>query len=203
MIITDIRPRRKGLSQLYIDGEPAVKIDTETLSISGYCAGDEITDEDLHELIQSSNRRRAKEKALYLLEYKNRSKKELENKIAAAQIPREAAREAAERMEELGLVDDDSYARSLAKQLFEVKKYGKMRVKQELFQKGIDRFTIEDVLEEYEDFDSISNITEILIKKYPDFDEDEKIKRRAIAALQRYGYSYDEIKTAMNECYDE
>ena len=31
MEITAIEPRRKRLSQLYLDGEPAVKVDTETL----------------------------------------------------------------------------------------------------------------------------------------------------------------------------
>ena len=31
MKITDIRPRRKGLSAVYIDGEYALSLDTQTL----------------------------------------------------------------------------------------------------------------------------------------------------------------------------
>ena len=61
MIITDIQPRRRRLSQLYIDGEAAVKVDTETLLKSGLAPGDEIDDEQLHALLQDSAAHRAEE----------------------------------------------------------------------------------------------------------------------------------------------
>ena len=50
MKITDIAPRRHRLSQLYIDGEAAVKVDTETLLRRGIAIGDELDDEELHAL---------------------------------------------------------------------------------------------------------------------------------------------------------
>ena len=65
MKITDIAPRRHRLSQLYIDGEAAVKVDTETLLRRGIAIGDELDDEELHELLQASAKHRAEEKALY------------------------------------------------------------------------------------------------------------------------------------------
>ncbi len=71
MEITAIEPRRKRLSQLYLDGEAAVKVDTETLIKAGWKPGMEISDEELHQLLQESEARRAKEKALYLLEYRS------------------------------------------------------------------------------------------------------------------------------------
>ena len=40
-------------------------------------------------------------------------------------------------------------------------------------------------------------IIEFLSKKYKNL-EDEKIKRRAVAALQRLGYDWDDIKRAIN-----
>ena len=149
MIITDIQPRRRRLSQLYIDGEAAVKVDTETLLKSGLAPGDEIDDEQLHALLQDSAAHRAEEKALYLLEHRAHSKKELEDKITRAEFDRDAARRAAEHMEELGLVDDEQYARRLAQELFERRKFGARRVKQELRQKGIADDLIEAALEEF------------------------------------------------------
>lgn len=202
MEITAIEPRRKGFSQLYIDGEAAVKIDTEVLIKSGIKAGRDITDEELYELIGASDKRRASEKALYLLEHRSHSQKELEDKIARTAASREAAKEAAEHMVQLGLIDDERYARDYARNLFERKRFGKRRVKQELTQKGIDRELIEEILAEYEG-GSVEKIKEILEKKYAAFYEDEKIKRRAVAALQRYGYGFDEIKAAMSEFRDE
>ena len=66
MQITAIEPRRKALSALFLDGEFAMNIDKETLLKSGYQLGMEISDEELYELKQASDLRRANEKALYL-----------------------------------------------------------------------------------------------------------------------------------------
>lgn len=201
MEITAIEPRRKGFSQLYIDGEAAVKIDTEILLRERIKLGDEIDDDELYELIQKSDARRANEKALYLLEHRSHSKKELEDKIARTAASREAAKAAAEHMEEIGLIDDERYARDYAKELFERKKFGARRVQQELMQKGIDKELIAIILEEYSDIDTVEAIRTVLEKKYPRYVEDEKIKRRAIAAMQRLGYRFDEIRRAMSDDY--
>lgn len=198
MELTAAEPRRKGLVQLYIDGEAAVKIDREVYLLSGLKPGDLLTDEDLHELIRKSDARRATEKALYLLEYRDHTKKELTEKIARTAASREAAEAAAGKMEELGLIDDGSYARRYAKELFERKKYGPLRVRQELRQKGIEPGLIDELLEEYDDPDAFTErIGEILERKYPGWREDEKIKRRAFGALQRMGYSYEHIREGM------
>jgi hypothetical protein len=37
-----------------------------------------------------------------------------------------------------------------------------------------------------------------LERKYPMAREDEKVRRRAVAALQRYGYGFDEIFSVLN-----
>ena len=167
MKITDIAPRRHRLSQLYIDGEAAVKVDTETLLRRGIAIGDELDDEELHALLQASAK---------------------------------AARSAVEHMEELGLLNDEDYARRLANELFTRKRFGARRVKQELRQKGIDDALIAAVMDEFstERSETEENIRAILERKYPMAREDEKVRRRAVAALQRYGYSFDEIFSVLN-----
>ncbi len=196
MLITDIRTRRKGLSQLYIDGEEAMKLDTFTLEANGIKTGQSLTDEELFGLIKKSEAHRASEKALYLLEYRARSKKELIDKVSEV-ASKETAEQTADRMEELGLIDDREFARVFVRQLFSVKKFGKRRVVQELRIKGISPEIIDEVIEEYED-EPIEKIKMLLEKKYRGFADDEKIKRRAVSALQRYGYSFDEIREGMS-----
>ena len=204
MLLTAAEPRRKSLTQLYLDGEAAVKIDTEIFVRSGLKPGDELTDEELHELLQASDARRAKEKALYLLEHRSHSKKELTDKIARTAASREAAQAAADRMEELGLLNDEAYARDLARELFTRRRFGKARVRQELRLKGIDNVFIDELLEEYSDESmALENIRAVLGKKYSGWEEDEKIRRRAFSALQRLGYSYDLIRQAMRPADDE
>ncbi len=198
MELTAAEPRRKGFTQLYLDGEAAVKIDTEVFLRSRLKPGDEISDEELHELLKASDTRRAQEKALYLLEYRSHSKKELTEKIARTAASREAAREAADRMEELGLIDDEAFAREYARTLFQNKGFGRRRVRSELAQKGIREDVISGLLEEYgEEELEEENIRTLLQKKYPLWREDEKIRRRAIGALQRRGFSFGEIRRAM------
>lgn len=199
MIITAIEPRRKRLSQLYIDGECAMKLDTETLIVNKIKTGMEISDEELFELIQKSEVNRAREKALYLLERRSHAKKELIDKISRDN-PRYAAEQAADKMEELGLIDDEEYGRRFAKDCFERKGFGKNRVKQELRLKGIDPYLIEELLEENEE-DPVEKAREFLNKKYPLYKEDEKVKRRAVAGLQRMGYNWNEINSAMRDEY--
>ena len=113
MLITAIEPRRKGLSALFIDGEFAMNLDTQALLENRFDVGRDISDEDLKEMIELSNERRAKEKALWLISYRSHSKKELKDKIRRT-CDDSAAEKAVERMEELGLVNDEEYARQFA-----------------------------------------------------------------------------------------
>ena len=51
MLITAIEPRRKGLSALYLDGEFAVSLDTQTLLENRFDVGREVSDCELKDII--------------------------------------------------------------------------------------------------------------------------------------------------------
>lgn len=198
MELTAAEPRRRGLVQLFLDGEAAVKLDAQVFLQSGLKPGDQVSDQELFELIQASDARRAQEKALYLLEYRNYSKRELTEKIARTAASREAAQAAAGRMEELGLIDDRRFGEDYARELFSRKGYGARRAAQELRRKGLDQELVQELVEKYGSPEqSGENIRRVLEKKYPGWREDEKVRRRAFAALQRLGYSYQEVREAM------
>ena len=191
MKITDILPRRKGLSAVYIDGEYALSLDTQTLLEHRIDIGRELDDEELHDLIESSNERRAKEKALWLISYRSHSKKELRDKISRT-CDRQSAEKAVERMEELGLVNDRDYAERCAQTLIFTKHMSKRGAAMELRRKGIESEIIDEVLGDIE-VDEREQIQAVIERKYPKIG-DEKIRRRAVAALQRLGYGWDDIK---------
>lgn len=197
MTITDVVPKRKGLSALYIDNEFALKIDTETFLISRLSIGDDITDEELKELIDSSNEKRAKEKAMWLISYRDHSKKELIEKLRKT-ADNESAQKAVERLQELGLVNDEKFARRYAEQLLLNKKLSKKAARYKLIEKGIDRQLADEILEEFE-VDPKEQIRDIIESKYISSFDDEKGKKRAIAALQRRGFSWGDIKAILEE----
>ena len=192
MTITAIEPRRKAMAALYIDGEFVMNLDAQTLLENRFDVGREINDEELREIIRLSNERRAKEKALWLISYRDHSKKELKEKIQRT-CNAEAAEAAVARMEELGLVNDESFARQYARKLLLNKKMSKRAAMFELTRKE----TAEEVLDEIE-IDPREQIREVIEKKYRNI-SDEKIKRRAVAALQRLGYGWDDIKAVLSQ----
>ena len=200
MTITAIEPRKKGLCALYIDGEFAVKLDTETVLAHRFDVGREITDEELHACLIASDQKRCKDKAMWLISYRDHSRKELIEKLRR-DYSAESAEAAVSRLEELGLLDDGRYARRCAADLMNLKHLSDRGIRQKLREKGIDRDLIGEVMEELE-VDEDVHIREIIEKKYPDL-SDEKTRRRAVAALTRMGYSYSDIKSVLSEYADE
>ena len=200
MLITAIEPRRKAMSALYIDGEFVMNLDTRTLIENRFDVGREIDDDDLHEIINLSNERRAKEKALWLISYRDHSKKELTDKIRRT-CDEESAEKAVERMEELGLVNDRVFAERYARKLIFTKHMSKTAASFELARKGIDRELADEILESIE-VNEREQIREVIEKKYRNL-SDEKIKRRAFSALQRLGYRFDDIRAVLEEYTEE
>ena len=124
------------------------------------------------------------------------SKKELIEKIQRT-TSKEAARSAADRMEELGLVNDEEFAKRYAAELFNRKGFSGRRAQYELLQKGIDKEIIAQVVEELEP-NPAEKIKEIIEKKYLRCLQDEKGYRRAVNGLQRLGYRYEDIRQAIS-----
>ena len=201
MVITAMQPRRRSFTALFLDGEWVCNLDTEILCRTGWQVGQAITPEELEEARQASDMRRAQEKALYLLEYRSHSKKELEEKIRRTSS-REAAAAAADRMEELGLIDDEEYARRYPEQLLGRKKWSASRTVYELRQKGIDPELAGELVEELAE-DPEEAIRQIVEKKYARCLDDEKGLRRAVQGLQRLGYRYADIRRVLREYRDE
>lgn len=201
MLITAAEERKKGLTALYIDGEYAVSVDTVTFASMGFKEGKDITDEELHELLRSSNIARAKEKALYLLEYRSRTRKEIYDKL----IPlygEDAADAAVERLEQLGLIDDESYARDYARSLIEVKHFSRERAGYELMKKGIDRELADEILDEMEP-DPIDQIKALLETKYSRRLSNEKDIQKTVNSLRAMGFRWSDIKEALSGYCEE
>ena len=197
MQITAVEPRKKGLSALYIDGELAMKLDTEVLLAHRFDVGREIDDEQLHECVQASDQKRCKDKAMWLISYRDHSRRELIDKLRR-DYPEDCCEKAVSRLEELGLTDDGRYARRYAADLINLKHLSTRGVRQKLYEKGIDRDLIDKVLDECV-IDEKEQIRTIIHKKYARALSDEKGQRRCVNALSRMGFGYSDIKSVMSE----
>jgi len=197
MTVTAIEPRRKGLCALYIDGEEAMKLDAEIVLSHRILVGSEITDEQLHACVIDSENKRCKDKAMWLISYRDHSRRELIEKLRH-DYSSACAEAAVSRLEELGLVDDERYARRYAAELIEVRRLSDRGVRQKLREKGIDRDLIDEIMAQSE-VDEQAQIREIIEKKYARGLSDEKARRRAVNALSRLGFAYSDIKSVLTE----
>lgn len=200
--IVEIRQERGHQVCLTLDGAEDVRIDRRVWEESSYGIGSSLSEEELEELEARSRKARAKEKALFLLSRRDYSKKELTDRLSREKGRRcperdEAALETAERMAELGLVNDQAYAKRLAREYQLRRLYPRRRAVQELCARGIDRETAEQAVEETGAADADLALA-LLRKKYYNKLHDADDRRRTAAALARQGFSYEDIRHAFS-----
>ena len=183
-----------------IDGEYKLTVDEMYFASLYLKDGQEISQEEYSELESTVNIRRAYNCAVSLLSRRDHSENELMRKLREKGYG-EGAQEAVEKLKSSGYVDDERFCRVYASELIRLKGYGKRRVEQELYRKGVSRETISNVLEEFT-FDN-DTLSDIIKRRYLYKMTDEKCTRRAVNALMRLGYSYGEIRDALNEINEE
>ncbi|MBR2454734.1 MAG: RecX family transcriptional regulator [Clostridia bacterium] len=182
---------------IYVDEEYRATVDSDYWYSEKYRNLKEINEEELTELLDSVSFRRAYNKGLDFLSRRPFGTKELIKKLCEKGHEKEASQKACERLIELGLLNDEEYARILANDLLERKSYSIKRIKQELAFRGIDREIVENTVDSL-DNDPQKSIIILVKKKYINKLSDEKGKKRTVDALLRLGYSYSDIKSALN-----
>jgi len=106
--------------------------------------------------------------------------------------------------EQAGYINDKKYALDKAKYLKEYKKYGKNRIKDYLYQKGVTKDAIDEALEDefFEDEEGdFENMLNLLSRKFRSgIDKSDRNEvSKAINLLARNGYSYGQAKKAVTE----
>ena len=199
MRITAITQKKGSRWQVDVDDEYWAILDAEIIVSFHLKAGTELTEEQQEEILLAADRRRARERALYLLDYRDHSRWELVEKLCRT-VDRGIAEETADRLEEMGLLDDAAYAGKLARHLILTKKYGPRRAVLELRRKGIPAGLASQAVEEVEPEED--QLTELVLRKYSRYledDEDGKGREKVIRALMRLGHGYYDAAGAVDE----
>lgn len=159
--------------------------------------GMEIPPSALEEVMNENLYRKAKERALYLLDNREYGYAELFKKLEE-NYGEDICYRVCNKLAELHLIDDRRYAARLAEYYSCTKKFGKYRAKQEIMRRGISSALAEEVLAEYED-DSVERLRELVERKYERKLTDRKSAEKVRAALVRQGYSFSDIKEVLSE----
>ncbi|MDR0884745.1 MAG: recombination regulator RecX [Clostridiales Family XIII bacterium] len=153
------------------------------------------------------------EKAYYLLDYKDRTEKEMRDKLIESKYPEDEIEKTIAHLQEIGLLNDDAYAKRFIEYQIQ-KNRGLSRIVQELKRKGITeekvRFVIEDEVDMDAYFDrAVSLCTKVFhmagVKDLDGMDYKEKMKilGKVRRKLLTAGYEYDIINEAVNHAIRE
>lgn len=199
MKITAIEKKSKDMYTIFVDDEYWYILHYEIIVGEHLRVGTEVSGERLEEIKTIAERRKAKERAYYLLTYRAHSANELYKKLQRS-VRDEIAAETVSAMQEQGFIDDSAYAESFARQAICDKRWGGKKAYFELLKRGIDKQTAADAVKAAkEETDIVENIKTIIDRKYYHKLEDYKARQSVIAALLRQGYDFSDIKTAINE----
>lgn len=197
MTITEIKRVRGSLYEVTLDGEETLSVDRRTFDEAGYGLHSVLSDTQWQALQEQSARNRAKDKALYWLSLRDRSRGELLRKLQE-EFEEDIAVDMVDRLTELGFLDDEALAARWAADLSRRKCYSRRRVEQELVSRGFTRETARQAVLELETED-VAQALALLRKKYYNKMNTEDDRRKTMAALARYGFSADVICRAVQD----
>ena len=200
MSVLTLQPGKNNKVQLLLDGEYAMTADSDFVAFSGLYDNMILDDEALTDLQGKVNARRAFNKASDLLALRDHSEKELLQKLRQKGFA-DGAEEAMEKLKSYGYLDDSRFALRFAQELQRVKHYGKKRIEQELYRKGVSRDVVSDTLEQLS-FDEDA-LTALIERRYLRQLDNEKGVQKTVAALQRMGYSFGEIRDALQKVQED
>ena len=178
------------------EGEPAY-LNIEIVNKFNLKAGISLPLSAWEQIKGENEYRKARERALYLLDIKDYSFVDMFKKLRA-NYDEDTCYRVMQKLVEIGSINDSRYAEGLARHYVEVKLFGRRRAFQEMRLKGLTREVIDIALEPYAQ-GTDERLRTLIEKKYLRFLDDEKGVNRAKNALVRLGYDYSDINRVLKE----
>lgn len=146
-------------------------------------------------------RTRAHNVAVHALAGRGQSRDEIERKLLSRELPEEAVSDEIERLEGLGLINDEALATDLVDRYAERQGLGRRAVAQKMKSRRIAPEIISRALESVSDEDERARLHEVASDRARALRSlaPEVAKRRLVAYLQRRGFSGSDIFSVVDE----
>ena len=185
---------------VYLEEGDPLRITGHELLQFGLYPGMDLSPQLVVQLQAAGQRSESRVKAAQLASGRMLSRKELTDKLSRKGIDPDTAEETADWLESLGAVDDAAYAGVIARH-YAASGYGPGRVRQELQKRGISRELWDDALSQLPD--SANAIDRFLQKKLSGRTPDRAMLKKLSDALLRRGFSWSDIRPALNRLGEE
>ncbi len=185
---------------MFLEGGDLLRITKAELLRFGLRPGMEVPETLRQELAQAAARSEMKVRGAQLAGGRMLSKKQVVEHLTRRGGDREMARETADWLEELGAVDEKAYAKAISNHYMAMG-YGPGRVRQELQRRGVPRELWEETLEALPEGEEA--IERFIRSKCKGKNLDRDSERRLAAALQRRGFSWQQIRPVLARLKEE
>ena len=186
MTITEISAqKKKGRYNLFVDDAFYSGIDEEVIVLYGLKVGQQISEENLQNIVNQSEKKRAFKIIVDLISRKDYSEKDLKDKLLKKEININGINLAIEMAKEYGYLDDCTYAKNF---VLQYSNKSKRELKNKLFLKGIDRNIIQSIIDEIDEDKEVENALLMAEKYMRNKQTDRKTLSSLYAFLQRKGF---------------
>ncbi|MBO6112085.1 MAG: RecX family transcriptional regulator [Lachnospiraceae bacterium] len=196
MLVYKLEDYNRSRVKVYFDEDrPAFVLYKKEIERYGIKQGGELSDDTYETIITEVLKKRAISRMLYLLDSGGRTESQVRKKLSDGFYPKEAIDAAIDYGLGRHYIDDGYYARNFAEN--RTKNKSRLKVKQELLQRGIDPEIIDNTFQNLEN-DEKDTIERLILKKYPDVSQIEKEnEQKLIRSLMLKGFRYDDVHEVM------
>ena len=202
MVVTRVEAVTKTKYKVYVDGQFAFILYKGELSRFHIAEDQELSQESYEKIRTEVILKRAKLRAMHLLNDMWRTEAQLREKLTRNEYSADIVEAAISYVKSFGYINDYEYARSFIESRKERK--SRREIYMQLVGKGVSRELIDEAFEEsYEREDSTEAIRRLLEKKHYDRENTTlEEKKKIMAYLVRKGFGYDDIRKTMQiyEC---
>jgi len=181
--------------KLCFDDESTMRIPVSVVTDLALYAPMKLSETDMERLHDAAGRASAKLRAVRIIAASGVSEKELRRRLVQKGEKAEYADEAVQWLTDLNLVNDSDAATQIVRKGIS-KGYGKARIKQMLYEKGIERALWEDALSALPDMDE--TIDRYLSAHMTGREPDQKQIKKITDALLRRGHSWEDIRAGLS-----
>lgn len=196
--ITSIEPqKRKGRYNIFLDEEFAFGADKETIYTFGLRKNDELTEDKINEIKDYDEFNFGKKIALYYLNYKSRTEKEIKKKLKEKKISEKSIDKIITILKDLKYIDDNQFAKLYLEDKLANNPKGKRVIAMKLAEKGINKEVISNVIDsQYNEDKEIQKAKELLSKYLKKVRAKSPIdkKQKCYRYLLSRGFDYEIVK---------
>ena len=200
IVALERHPKQRGRYLVHLDsadGLSTLNVHEDTLVRYRLVRDAALAASELVHIEAADGKHRAYAAALAYLGAKPRTRKEIERYLARKELDEEAIRETADRLERERYIDDSDYAQAFAKQRAGHAK-GRLLIKQELQQRGIDRQAAAEAIAALDPEAEQSAAIKAASKKWKLLKGEPNERRHKLAQfLMRRGYPGEIVREAI------